>query len=91
MKERVGGAQRWLIEDGLGEAKGQGKMKRVKGLKRILWFQKEECADSGALATEGLTGDEDGGIMEAEQLGSQRQARRENKLPPRCDGKKSKS
>lgn len=30
------GAERWLIKDGLGEARGQGKMERVKGLKRIL-------------------------------------------------------
>lgn len=30
------GAERWLIEDGRGEAKGQCEMERVKGLKRIL-------------------------------------------------------
>lgn len=30
------GAERWLIEDGRREAKGQGKMEGVKGLKRIL-------------------------------------------------------
>lgn len=40
---------------------------------------KEECTDSGGLATKGLTGDEDGGVMEAEQSTQSMQG---NKLPP---------
>lgn len=65
---------RWWREQRDGWLKMEGKMKRVKGLKRRLRWQKEECIDGGGLATNGLTGVEDGGIMEAEQLGSRSKA-----------------